>query len=407
MNKVADVLKAQLPTGGWVLSLSDIHLHANRTEASAWVETELSERIAQHMSGPGVIVLNGDIIELWAGHKPDVVGALKAHSKLIKAIREYAGGADHQVVFIVGNHDGQVGWDTTDQHTIEQQLGATLCFRFELSCNDRVVMFEHGNQLDPDNSFEDPRDPHDHPLGQYIVQKVLPLAHKSQSDVLADLDTLAEPQRFPVFVFSRILYRVIGQNIGWLLLPFGLALFYRLLIVLGFYFAKHSAPQQVLDFLVIVDIVVILDALLLMAVGFVALRHFWHLSESLVDRRGNGDHNRPTRELTTQLIEQKKVVGAVFGHTHQPEVSRLGVGFYANSGSGTKMTRSYPARFGLPRVYIPTLQLSWLELECGQRLAISLYDGNRRTAGGKPLERLLLKKPIVYTQVKQVKQLEV
>lgn len=408
MNLVEDVLRVKLPADAWVLSLSDIHLHKNRTEASAWVEVELTKRITAHPDGPGIIVLNGDIVELWAGEQPNVSAALQAHARLVKAIREFSNHKDRRVVFIVGNHDGEVGWDEADQKLIRKELSADLCFRLELDCFGKLIFFEHGHQFDPDNSFEDPRDQHDHPMGQYVVQKILPLAKKTKSDVFDDVDTLAEPHRFPVFAFSRVFYRVIGSNIGWLLLPFVIALLYRFLIVGGFYFLQHSAPQRIIDFLVVTDVIIILDGIIVLIVGFVVLRHFWKLSSSLVDESGGSDHNHATREYTKKLTQQKQVIGGVFGHTHRPEATKLEHGFYANSGSGTKTTRAYRAHFGLPRVYIPTLQLSWLEFDIlPDNVRISLYDGSRNAGGGKRVERLLLKKPMVYTEVKVIKEIEV
>ena len=408
MSLVEDVLKLKLPVDAWALSLSDIHLHKNRTEASAWVEAEITQRIAVHPEGPGVIVLNGDIIELWAGEQPNIAAALQAHPKFTKAVQKFSNHEDRQVVFVVGNHDGEVGWDESDQKLIQKELSAKLCFQLQLDCAGKVIIFEHGHQFDPDNCFEDPRDQHDHPMGQYVVQKILPLAKKTKSDVFDDIDTLAEPHRFPVFAFSRVFYRVIGSNIGWLILPFVVALVYRFLIVGGFYFLQHSASQRIIDFLVVTDVIIILDGIIVLIVGFVILRHFWKLSSSLVDERGGSDHNYDTREYTKKLTKQDQVIGGVFGHTHRPEVTSLEHGFYANSGSGTKTTRAYPAHFGLPRVYIPTQQLSWLEFDVSSSgIRVSLYDGSRKAGGGKRAERLMLKKPMVYTEVKMINQIEV
>ncbi|MBI2798497.1 metallophosphoesterase [Candidatus Saccharibacteria bacterium] len=386
--------------------MSDIHLQAKQTKASAWVEQELAQRIRSH-AGPGIVVLNGDIIELWAGQNPDLKAALQAHARLTSAIKNFGEQPGCQVVFVVGNHDGEVGWSSEDQKVIQAELGAKLCFQLELNMNGKVVIFEHGHQLDPDNLFEDQRDPHDHPMGQYVVQKILPMAQKSKTEVLADVDTLADPRRFPIFLFSRIFYRTIVRNSGWLALPFVLALLYRFLTVVGFYFLEQAPPQKVLDFLVLTDIVIILDAVLLIVIGYVILRHFWKLSASLVDERGGSDHNRDPREYTSTRISSKKITGGVFGHTHVAELTPIKDGFYANSGSGTKITKAYQARLGLPKIYIPSLQLSWLEFEMGQKVKVSLFAGNRKLEGLKGFEKLLLKKPIVYTEAKLVKSLEV
>src|SRR5438094_950864 len=129
---VTNELKLQLPANSWVSSASDIHLSGYHTEASVWAEAELAARFEARSDGPGAIVLNGDIIELWAGSQPNVAGALGAHPKFTKAIKEFSAQPNHHVIFVVGNHDGRLGWGETDQKVLKAQLGAELAFRLEL-----------------------------------------------------------------------------------------------------------------------------------------------------------------------------------------------------------------------------------------------------------------------------------
>ena len=43
--------------------------------------------------------------------------------------------------------------------------------------------------------------------------------------------------------------------------------------------------------------------------------------------------------------------GLISGHTHRPELSVVGAGFYRNSGCGVEVVGPRPARFGLPRPF--------------------------------------------------------
>ena len=181
IRQVASRIKYTIPEGTWIFAVSDIHLSAKQTSASHSVEKEFTRVISENMAREhGVIVLNGDIIELWAGERPSVAKALKAHAKLQAAIAEFAKSPNHKVYFVIGNHDGKIGWDKTEQKSAKDLLGAELCFALELTTPSGGILFEHGHSFDADNSFSDPRSPHDTPLGQHIVQQALPLVRQTQ-----------------------------------------------------------------------------------------------------------------------------------------------------------------------------------------------------------------------------------
>src|SRR5690606_25931225 len=59
-------------------------------------------------------------------------------------------------------------------------------------------------------------------------------------------------------------------------------------------------------------------------------------------------HNSLQRERAGALVNEG-YAGLVTGHTHEPELSIVGGGFYANSGCGVESVGPVPAHLGLPR----------------------------------------------------------
>jgi lysylphosphatidylglycerol synthetase-like protein (DUF2156 family) len=80
-----------------------------------------------------------------------------------------------------------------------------------------------------------------------------------------------------------------------------------------------------------------------------------------------GNENDGARSEADRLILQGHA-GLVTGSTHNPELTWLGKGFYANSGSCGVVMRPRSRRWGLPSVSVAERQLSWVELEAGADL---------------------------------------
>jgi hypothetical protein len=90
----------------------------------------------------------------------------------------------------------------------------------------RVMRCEHRHAFDPANVLHDPRNPLDSPLGQHIVQEVLPEVRRTP--LVSDLVALADPNAVGQFVASRLVYCELSRRAWWLLLPLLVALLLRI-----------------------------------------------------------------------------------------------------------------------------------------------------------------------------------
>ncbi|HYX44741.1 MAG TPA: phosphatidylglycerol lysyltransferase domain-containing protein, partial [Acidimicrobiales bacterium] len=392
---VADVVEVVLPAGARALVVSDLHLEKDATRASTSVANEVA-RVLDAWSGPGAVVFAGDLIELLATNVNSPSRALAAHPRLTRAVRQFAEDEGRRVVCLVGNHDGQLAWDGDAARQLGEALRAEVALaadlRFATGAGERRVRVEHGHQLDAANAFVDPHNPCDTPLGHHVVREVLPaIRDQVWLEGLADL---ADASAFPSFIGSRLAYRRLLRHLWWLLVPLGLAvllklpLLYSLLAELG----SGTGTAGWSGRLLLVTGIVAADVLLVgSGLALVAWRSWQAISGMMAATRGLGN-NDEGRERAGRLLEEG-YTGLITGHTHQPELTVLGAGFFANTGCASEVMTAWPARFGLPPVFLAHRQLSWVEIEAGADLHVRLWQGRLDVPGGTRLERLVARRP--------------
>ncbi len=253
----------------------------------------------------------------------------------------------------------------------------------------QLVRVMHGHQFDQYNAFDDPRSPVDTPLGHHVVRQVLPkLASRDQPGSL--LEGVRWCNGDPsAFLGSRLLYRMVAGWLWWLAVPFAAALVLRFLS-----FAPGVKPllhHHAERWLVWFGILVIAIAVIAAVTGIATmLRVNRALAGASVSERGDASaHNATVRAEAARLISAG-YAGLITGHTHEPELSQVGGGFYANTGCATEVVRARKARFGLPAPFLAVRRLSALELTAGPVLSASLSLAERPIGRPSVLERLVL-----------------
>jgi lysylphosphatidylglycerol synthetase-like protein (DUF2156 family) len=253
------------------------------------------------------------------------------------------------------------------------------------------VRVTHGNQLDPYNTFEDPRSAVDTPFGHHVVQQLLPQLEARQTpgsllDGVQWLDGDAAD-----FVGSRLLYRKVVGKIWLVAIPFLAALVLRFL---AFFpgvgsLLHHHAERWLIGFGVLIGLMVIVAVVAALAT---MLRVNRALRETAISERADpATHNSPARGEASRLVTEG-YAGVITGHTHEPELSAVGNGFYANTGSGTESVVARPARLRLPRPYVAVRRQSYVELVGRGVLEVRLFLRERPSRSPAFLERAALKR---------------
>jgi lysylphosphatidylglycerol synthetase-like protein (DUF2156 family)/UDP-2,3-diacylglucosamine pyrophosphatase LpxH len=387
-----DSLEIPVPVGGRVLVVSDLHLGKEATTASTLATTEVAQAV-ESWTGPGVVVLAGDCFQA------DPAAALAAHPKLAATLKALCVNAGRRVVCLPGIRDRALGFDDRVQRTVAESISAEVAIAVDLMIDTgtgtRRVRVEHGTRFDPFYASADPRNPAESPLGQHVIEEIVPgIKANAESDGWLDgIDELDDPAVFPRFIASRLAYRRLGRLVGWLGAVALLALVLELPVTWGVTHITGDTREDVIAWVhrvLVGGAAAVVVLVLVAAVAALVLRRTWSALSSVSVRAAVDDANQPARDAARELVTGG-LAGLITGHTHHAELVDLGAGFYANSGCGTEVVDESPPRLrslGLPPVFLAHRQVSWVELEAGADLHVRLLHARIDLPGATLLERL-------------------
>jgi lysylphosphatidylglycerol synthetase-like protein (DUF2156 family) len=387
MPEYTPVACLEVPVGWRVIVVSDLFLSAKRTEASAAAAKALAEEL-ERSEAPGALVVAGNAFDLLVPPGGDPAAALGAHEELRLAIACYlAADCGRRAILLPGNRDRAVLYDEVANGAV-RAAGFEVALRAELAVatasGSKQVRVEPGWRYDERNAFVNPADEHDTPLGQHAVAEILPALAGAGSSWLEGMDRLADPSGLPRFVASRLTYRRVVRWLWWLLVPIAVALLARLPDYWLFGVPRKLEPFS--SRLLGIGLTIVAEVVVAGVVLAVVNHRIWHSAgRSLL---GPPAHraNDQAREAARPILAAGGV-GLVTGHTLQPELTRVGTGFYANSGACGEVVEERGSRLGLPPVFLHVQQLSWVEIEGGAEVHARLLLTRRYLRPVTVLER--------------------
>src|SRR5712691_9554453 len=381
---IADLLDVAIPPGGKVIIVSDLHLPPVRTDVSGRSCETLARHLAEE-SDALTVVLGGDVVELLGFPEATATDIMRAHEDLCAALLGVTARGG-QVIYAIGNHDGDLAWDVKAADAVREMTGAKLCLAADLIlAGGRKVRVEHGHQFDPYNCFHDPRNPLDTPIGHHIVREVVPRIEWLGRGWVDGAHEMADPTDFPSFVASRMVYRKLGRRLWWLIaIPLAILILVR---IPEFASIRTRYPDtdiwvhrgEILGYGALADLV-----MLAVVVAILARRAWLSISALALDERGYGQ-NHAARQRAADLVADG-YHGFISGHGPHPALAATAAGFYANSGSCTSVVEGIGGRFGLPPAYVRNQQICWVELD-GQKT--ELVSARVELPGATRMERFV------------------
>jgi UDP-2,3-diacylglucosamine pyrophosphatase LpxH len=331
------------------------------------------------------VVLAGDVIELLGSPGSTATDILRPHEDLCAALLDVTARGG-QVIYTIGNHDGDLAWDVKAADAVREMTGARLCLAADLVLADgKKIRVEHGHQLDPYNCFCDARNPLDTPMGHHIVREVIPRIEFLGRGWVDGAHEMADPTDFPSFIGSRLVYRKLGRHLWWLIaIPLVILVLVRIPEFTAF---RSRYPDtdvwvrrgEILGYGAIADLLVIAAL-----VAILARRAWVSISALALDKRGY-QQNQAARQRAADLVADG-YHGFISGHTHHPELAASAGGFYANSGSCTSVVEAVGGKFGLPPAYVRNQQVCWVEVTAGQ---VELVTARVELPGATRMERFV------------------
>jgi UDP-2,3-diacylglucosamine pyrophosphatase LpxH len=367
--EVPDLLEVAIPPDSKVIAVSDLHLPPVRSDVSGRSCQTLARHLAAE-SGAVTVVLIGDVVELLGFPEATATDILRAHEDLCAALLAVTAHGG-QVIYAIGNHDGDLAWDVKTADAVREMTGARLCLSADLVlAGGRKVRVEHGHQLDPYNCFCDARNPLDTPIGHHVVREVIPRIEFLGRGWVDGAHEMADPTDFPSFIGSRLVYRKLGRRLWWVIaIPLVILILVRIPEFTAFR-SRYPDTDAWVHRAEILGYGAVADLLVLAAVvGILARRAWLSISALALDERGYGQ-NHAARQRAVDLVADG-YYGFVSGHTHHPELAATANGFYANSGSCTSVVEGIGGRYGLPPAYVRYQQICWVEIAAGKADLVS------------------------------------
>ncbi len=331
------------------------------------------------------LIINGDAFGLWeftgvtGPDKFDVL--LETYPELFSALEQT--GAEVPITLLPGNHDHELAaYEEFVDRFAEYNVHVIQEPELTKSLAGRTVHFEHGNQLDPNNRFEDFGNPHEKPLGYYynthVISRAGHLSDRGRFNWLKDIQAVTPTQRIASWLVSKYFYREMNPVLRYAAVPF-LLLFNisaLLAIMAGLdlaglwsmpvdrttaFLAGFGLAGTAVWWLLAINISI---AGLLLLVGiptYFLVRDF----RQTVDRFGifetelTVDPERPyVADARTVFSARPETAIYCFGHTHRPMIREVEGRLLVNSGTWLKRLHRRDVVAGtLPPVFYPSYQL--------------------------------------------------
>lgn len=388
----SDVTRVDVPLGRRVVVVSDLLLTPQPTPTTLAVTAELA-RALDTWEGPGILIIAGNLFDLAEATSPlaEARQSLDAHPSLAGALARFLEGDERRVIRQTGSHEPGFGSDPAVLETLAargvEQIGP-VDLHLQTAVGVRVVRVEPG----------------EHAYAPQSAGSEIQLGRTVTSDLdapwLAGVDRLNDPTAASRFVVSRTLYRRLGRYTWWLIVPFVVAALLRLAITpwvidhlgsgLPARAVRHAHEADLGDQIVVALAVSVVGLGVLALVLGLLSRRLWSVlgGGSVQEVQALAAANDAARDAGRSLVG-RGYAGLVTAATFQPELTHLGLGFYANVGATAEVVDEHRAALGLPPVFLPAQQVCWVELETGAELHVRLLLASNDLRSPSVLERIV------------------
>jgi UDP-2,3-diacylglucosamine pyrophosphatase LpxH len=372
--------------------VSDLHIGGDeQLEHVAFLDELLAflERL-ERSDETAELVINGDAFGLWEFTEMDGVEKFDAlverYPELFEQLQ--ATGETVTITLLPGNHDHELAaYDGYVERFAEYNVDLVQEPSITRPIGDRTIWFEHGNQRDPNNRFEDFGNPYETPLGYYyntlVTSRAGKVSHRGRRDWLKDIQAVTPTERVPVWFVSKYFYNEMHPLLRYAAVPF--LLLFNLSVILALLAGLDlagiwSAPTDtfqgllgqlgsagtVLYTVLAVNVAVAgLLVLIWIPMRFV-LQDFKRTLDrfELVETEFTVDPSKPYRAAASEIFtERPETAIFCYGHTHRPAVDELDGGLVVNTGTWLKRFHRRPVVAGLlPPVFQPSFRLSYVRI---------------------------------------------
>ena len=300
----SQILSKEIKSTTKIMVVSDIHLQLPVTNELSIIQASLVSRINDlGKNKDALLVLNGDIIELWETHGQSIREILEGFPLLLESIHKFTSKRGHSVIYTVGNHDDVLARSEGDRKVLKKYWDVDLCRTLDIYFGKRKIRIEHGHEYDPYNATSTNSDPH----GKKLVQNTLPKLLKTMPDLFVGIGDVVNRSLLPSFVLSNLAYKIIFP----IVVP--------ILAVLSGILSYSLDDSRIM----------IAYALVMLAVWAILI--LTDLLVRFIAEHALGGGSKYMNRVD-KYIDSEKINVLIYGHTHQGIVENRRDYIYANGG---------------------------------------------------------------------------
>ncbi|ACV10824.1 metallophosphoesterase [Halorhabdus utahensis DSM 12940] len=368
--------------------ISDLHIGGDeQLEHVEFLDELLSflKRLEQ-LDEDAELVINGDAFGLWEFTTLEGIEKFDAlverYPNLFEQLR--ATGENVQITLLPGNHDHELAaYDAYVERFAAYNVDLVQEQSITRPVGDRTIHFEHGNQRDPNNRFEDFGNPHEKPLGYYyntlVTSRAGQVSALGRRNWLKDIQAVTPTERVPVWFLSKYFYNEMHPLLRYAIVPFLLVFNLSAIAAIavgldlvgvwsmptetveGAFGRFGSAGALAFSLLAINVAIVGILVLVWIPIRFI-LQDFKRTIDrfGLVETEFTVDPSKPYRAAAKDLFEEHPETAVFcYGHTHRPAVDEHDGRLIVNTGTWLKRFHRRQVIAGiLPPVFHPTFRLN-------------------------------------------------
>jgi UDP-2,3-diacylglucosamine pyrophosphatase LpxH len=387
-------MKKEFVERGSIYLISDTHFGGEGELAEVDVINELKvllDKASKDENSELIIV--GDVFGIW--EFSDVRGlesfykAMHQQKKILNLFSSYANKL--KITFLPGNHDHVMACYTECKDffsklniNLEQ---SQVIFR---QVGNKKIWIEHGNQLDPANTFTPFGDDNSTPLGYYITEGLVAAAgkysKKGSKNWLKNMQSIgSSPSHLMSWAGSGYFYYEMARWLQIVFTPLMIFLGYSTLalvtqvlkfsglisknyLIHNFITEKTSYIGDILSLIIWADIIILAISFIL-AIPIMILR--WDLKQFIFRYKLTSIY----QDYADSASSYRKQIGGIldanpeidfyiYGHTHDFTITKHNEATILNTGTWLKSYKRIKLRgLLLPDVYIPYYQLGYFKIE--------------------------------------------
>ncbi len=328
-----------------IMIVSDIHLRLPITSELVIIQNSLVSRIRElSREQDAILVLNGDIFELWAQTDQTVSDIIAGFSDLTEAITSFAHNKSHRVLYTVGNHDDLLLASANDRAIVRNLWQAELTTAIDFNIGRKTIRVEHGHEYDSFNQTPAVGEP----KGKKLVQETFPMLEQYLPSLFIGLGDVVDRALLPGYVLGNLGYKLVVPYV----VP--------LVIMISVFMA-----------VLLQDTRYIYAQLIVLALGWVVLIIMDWVVKVIGGLVLGGGASYMSR--LDQYHQANNFTALVLGHTHHGKVTKRQGYIYANSGCNDIIATARIGWLGLPK-FNKYLQLSNIVIDYSQKEPIKYHE---------------------------------